>query len=129
MAFGFAGAAAGAQDAIFQHRFGGYVDQYGPQGAASMWFSGDPTPDGDKDQLGTSDSDYVAKFMAGLGGGGGMGQHLRRGLGIVRGHVAHVVTDQVPRLSHGHHLVTSALHLERGPPTHRRAVVPTLNGS
>jgi hypothetical protein len=38
-----------------------------------MWFSGDPTPDGDADQLGTSDTDYVAKFMQGMGGGGMMG--------------------------------------------------------
>jgi hypothetical protein len=62
-----------AQDAVFDHRFGGYVNQYGPEGAASMWFSGDPTPDGDADQLGTSDTDYVAKFMQGMGGGGMMG--------------------------------------------------------
>jgi hypothetical protein len=62
-----------AQDAVFDHRFGGYVNQYGPQGAASMWFSGDPTPDGSADQLGTSDTDYVTKFMQALGGGGGMG--------------------------------------------------------
>lgn len=57
-----------AQDAVFNHRFGGYVDQYGPEGAASMWFSGDPTPDGDKDMLSTSDSSYVQKFMNALGG-------------------------------------------------------------
>jgi hypothetical protein len=62
-----------AQDAVFDHRFGGYVNQYGPEGAASMWFSGDPTPDGDADQLGTSDTDYVAKFMQGMGGGGMIG--------------------------------------------------------
>jgi hypothetical protein len=62
-----------AQDATFDHRFGGYADKYGPEGAASMWFSGDPTPDGSADQLGTSDTDYVQKFMQSLGGGGGMG--------------------------------------------------------
>lgn len=56
-----------AQDAVFQHRFGQYAQQYGPEGAASMWFSGDPTPDGDRDQLGTSDMDYVSKFMGALG--------------------------------------------------------------
>jgi hypothetical protein len=49
-----------AQDAVFDHRFGGYVQKYGPEGAASMWFSGDPTPDGD--------SDYVSKFSNALGG-------------------------------------------------------------
>jgi hypothetical protein len=58
------------QDAIFDHQFGGYVNKYGPEGAASMWFSGDPTPDGDKDILGTSDSSYVNKFAAALGGTG-----------------------------------------------------------
>lgn len=61
-----------AQDATFDHRFGGYVDKYGPAGAASMWFSGDPTPDGSADQLGTSDSDYVSKFLGAIGGGGGL---------------------------------------------------------
>lgn len=60
------------QDAVFQHRFGQYVQQYGPEGAASAWFSGDPTPDGDKDQLGTSDQSYVDKFKAALGQSGAM---------------------------------------------------------
>jgi hypothetical protein len=61
-----------AQDAVFNHKFGGYVDQYGPEGAASMWFSGDPTPDGDSDGY-TKDTDYVQKFMGALGGGGMLG--------------------------------------------------------
>ncbi len=56
-----------AQEAVFKHKFGGYAKQYGPAGAASMWFSGKPTPSGRKDQLGTSDHSYVQKFMAGLG--------------------------------------------------------------
>jgi hypothetical protein len=70
-----------AQDAVFDHRFGSYVDQYGPEGAASMWFSGDPTPDGSADQLGTSDSEYVAKFMDGMGGNPGMDMMGMAGMG------------------------------------------------
>lgn len=30
-----------AQDAVFQHRFGGYVNKYGPEGAARAWFAGE----------------------------------------------------------------------------------------
>ncbi len=57
-----------AQDAVFQHRFGGYLDQYGnARDAASVWFSGRPL-----DRAG-NDSDgymtvpaYVAKFERGV---------------------------------------------------------------
>jgi hypothetical protein len=55
-----------AQDAVFDHVFGGYVQKYGPAGAASMWFSGDPTPDGDSDGY-TKDTAYVERFMGALG--------------------------------------------------------------
>lgn len=52
------------QDAIFDHKFGGYVNQYGPEGAAQAWFAG---PGGvgkldRKDSLGTSVADYTNKF-------------------------------------------------------------------
>ena len=57
-----------AQDAVFQHRFGQYVDKYGPEGAARAWFAGeggmnDPNR---KDQFGTSVASYGQRFMAGL---------------------------------------------------------------
>lgn len=58
------------QDAIFDHVFGGYVDQYGPEGAAQAWFAG---PGGvgktdRKDVLGTTVGDYGKMFTANLGG-------------------------------------------------------------
>jgi hypothetical protein len=58
-----------AQDAVFQGKFGQYVEKYGPEGAAQAWFAG---PGGvgkfDRtDQLGTSVGDYGKKFMAGIG--------------------------------------------------------------
>jgi hypothetical protein len=87
--------------------FGGYADKYGPEGAASMWFSGDPTPDGDSDQLGTSDTDYVQKFMAGLGGvGGGMMGGGEPDMGRV-GQLAELMSD--PYVTPGQQLVIKAL--------------------
>lgn len=58
------------QDAIFDHRFGGYVQQYGPEGAAQAWFGG---PGGvgktdRKDVLGTTVGDYGRRFMSAIGG-------------------------------------------------------------
>ena len=58
-----------AQDAVFDHRFGGYVDKYGPQGAAQAWFGG-PGSVGKggmgTDILGTSGNAYVEKFNSSL---------------------------------------------------------------
>lgn len=59
------------QDAIFDHRFGQYVNQFGPEGAAQAWFAG---PGGvgrmeRQDVLGTSVADYTRKFNSALGGG------------------------------------------------------------
>lgn len=54
-----------AQEAVFQHKFGQYVDKYGPEGAAKAWFAGERgmnNPNA-KDVLGTSVSDYASKFM------------------------------------------------------------------
>ena len=59
-----------AQEAVFKHRFGQYVDRYGPEGAAKAWFAGEGgmnNPDA-KDQLGTSVSEYARRFNAGLEG-------------------------------------------------------------
>jgi hypothetical protein len=58
------------QDAIFDKKFGSYVQQYGPQGAAQAWFAG---PGGvgkldRKDSLGTSVGAYSDKFVNALGG-------------------------------------------------------------
>lgn len=53
-----------AQDAVFQHRFGGYVKKYGPEGAARAWFAGEGGMNdmGRRDVLGTSVADYSNKF-------------------------------------------------------------------
>lgn len=58
------------QDAIFNNKFGGYVDQYGPEGAAQAWFAGPGGVGkmGRKDSLGTSVADYTQKFSAGMTG-------------------------------------------------------------
>jgi hypothetical protein len=57
------------QDAIFDHKFNGYVQQFGPEGAAQAWFAG---PGGvgktnRKDSLGTDVGTYGRKFMNALG--------------------------------------------------------------
>lgn len=58
------------QDAIFNHKFGGYVEKYGPEGAAQAWFAGPGGvgKTGRKDVLGTSVGDYTQKFTRALGG-------------------------------------------------------------
>lgn len=58
-----------AQDAVFQHQFGKYVQKYGPEGAARAWFAGeggmnDPNR---RDVLGTSVAGYADKFNHALG--------------------------------------------------------------
>lgn len=61
----------GAQDAIFQSKFGSYVQKYGPEGAARAWFAGESgmnDPDR-KDVLGTSVADYARKFAGAMGQG------------------------------------------------------------
>jgi hypothetical protein len=58
------------QDAVFQDRFGGYVQKYGnPQDAASAWFTGRPLAQGAnaRDVLGTTGRGYVDKFNKALG--------------------------------------------------------------
>lgn len=58
------------QDAIFDHRFGGYVEQFGEAGAAQAWFAGPGGvgKTGRKDILGTSVGKYGEMFMKALGG-------------------------------------------------------------
>ncbi|WP_430256554.1 phage tail length tape measure family protein [Neorhizobium sp. DAR64872/K0K18] len=58
------------QDQIFQKKFGGYVDKFGPSGAAQAWFGG-PGSVGKggagADILGTTGASYVDKFNSALG--------------------------------------------------------------
>lgn len=73
------------QDAIFDHKFGGYVNEFGPEGAAQAWFAG---PGGvgkmsRQDVLGTTVRDYTKKFANALGGvprgsSGGSGPNVQR---------------------------------------------------
>lgn len=54
-----------AQDAVFNHKFGGYVSKYGPEGASKAWFAGEKgmnNPNA-KDILGTSVDKYASRFM------------------------------------------------------------------
>lgn len=59
-----------AQRRTAQHVFGGYVNKYGPGGAARAWFAGPGGMNrmGAKDVLGTSVAGYEKKFMDALGG-------------------------------------------------------------
>lgn len=54
-----------AQDAVFDHIFGGYVTRFGPSGAAQAWFGGPGSVDQGgtaTDVLGTSGNEYVTRF-------------------------------------------------------------------
>lgn len=59
------------QDAVFDHKFGGYVQRFGLEGAAQAWFAG---PGGvgktsRKDVLGTDVGSYGQRFLKALGTG------------------------------------------------------------
>lgn len=61
------------QDAIFDKKFGSYVEQFGPEGAAQAWFAG---PGGvgkvdRQDVLGTNVGEYGSRFLNALGSAGG----------------------------------------------------------
>ena len=52
-----------AQDAVARGQFGGYVNKYGPDDAASMWFSGQPLKGNTAaDITGTNVPEYVNRF-------------------------------------------------------------------
>lgn len=57
------------QDAVFDHKFQGYVRQFGPEGAAQAWFGGPGGVGkiGRKDSLGTSVGEYGKKFIGAMG--------------------------------------------------------------
>lgn len=58
-----------AQEAVFAHRFGGYEQKYGPEGAARAWFAGEGgmNQPSRSDQLGTSVAEYSRRFLSGGG--------------------------------------------------------------
>jgi hypothetical protein len=62
-------ASKSAQDAVARTILGGYYKKYGAEGAASMWFSGQPNPGSSASDGGNTVYQYVAKVMAASGGG------------------------------------------------------------
>lgn len=57
------------QDTVARYILGGYYKKYGAEGAASMWFSGQPNPNSGASDGGNTVSQYVSKVMAASGGG------------------------------------------------------------
>jgi hypothetical protein len=67
-------ASRSAQDKVAQVILGGYFRKYGAEGAASMWFSGQPNPNSRASDGGNTVRQYVNKVLAASGGtsaGGG----------------------------------------------------------
>lgn len=70
-----------AQDKVARYKLGAYYAKYGAEGAASMWFSGQPNPNSGRSDGGNTVRQYVNKVIAasgrssggssGSGGGGG----------------------------------------------------------
>lgn len=60
-----------AQDKVARVILGGYYDRYGAEGAASMWFSGQPNPNKVGSDGSTSIRRYVDNVMTLSGGSGG----------------------------------------------------------
>lgn len=62
-----------AQDAVFNHRFGMYVDKYGPEKAARAWLGGEGNINNPNvaDQNGTTVASYGQRFMRNIGGAAG----------------------------------------------------------
>lgn len=72
------------QDAIFDGKFGQYVQKFGPDGAAQAWFGGEGGVGrlDRKDSLGTSIGDYTQKFQSAMGGGSGAARSINNFQGI-----------------------------------------------
>ena len=102
------------QDAIFDHQFGKYVNQYGEEGAAQAWFGGPGGvgQTGRKDVLGTTIGEYGQKFTRALGRDGGpvvstQGQPQALGQGMDMAEVARVMSD--PYLDEGSRSVLAGI--------------------
>ncbi|WP_421579505.1 phage tail length tape measure family protein, partial [Shinella sp. M31] len=76
------------QDQIFAHKFGGYVDKFGPSGAAQAWFGG-PGSVGKgglgQDMLGTSGNAYVKMFETNVAKMGNVAGEATKGIGAMNG--------------------------------------------
>lgn len=69
-----------AQDKVAEVILGGYYKKYGAEGAASMWFSGQPNPNKAGSDGNTTIRKYVNNVIAlaaGSGGGGGAGEGIK----------------------------------------------------
>ncbi len=58
-----------AQDAVARYKLGKFFAKYGAEGAASMWFSGQPNPNSSRSDGGNTVRQYVNKVIAASGGG------------------------------------------------------------
>jgi hypothetical protein len=101
-----------AQDAVFDHKFGGYAQKYGPEGAAKAWFSGEGgmnNPNASDGNL--TNSQYAAKFMDGMGGNPGMDMMGMAGMGQPDMSKLQQLADVVgnPYASEGQKMVAQAL--------------------
>ncbi|WP_367575278.1 hypothetical protein [Streptomyces griseoaurantiacus] len=52
-----------AQDAVARYKLGGYLSKYGAEGAAAMWFSGQPNPNSKASDGGNTVRQYVDKVV------------------------------------------------------------------
>jgi hypothetical protein len=52
-----------SQDAVARYKLGKYYAKYGPEGAASMWFSGQPNPNSKASDGGNTVRQYVDKVV------------------------------------------------------------------
>lgn len=80
-------ASKSAQDAVARFMIGSYYKKYGAEGAASMWFSGQPNPNSRASDGGNTVRQYVNKVIGastgsvGSGGGGGsVGESLSKAI-------------------------------------------------
>lgn len=62
-----------AQEKVFEGKFGQYASKHGPEGAASMWFTGRPSAPNarargaDGNPIGITGREYVSRFSGGTG--------------------------------------------------------------
>lgn len=61
-------ASRSAQDKVAAYKLGIYLSKYGAEGAAAMWFSGQPNPNSSSSDGGNTVRQYVNKVIAAAGG-------------------------------------------------------------
>jgi hypothetical protein len=61
-----------AQDTVAAYMLGKFYNKYGAEGAAAMWFSGQPNPNSRASDGGNTVRQYVNKVMANAGGSAGV---------------------------------------------------------